>query len=90
MKYGNCFIGALVLLWTKRHDNPKFLFKNRIGSKVPHFMVRTANQIHHYKTDRDLLPWPLCYILFQGSFQSVPLDKENDYQKNSTHKIRVT
>jgi hypothetical protein len=82
VKYGNCLIGALILLWAKRRENPKFLFKNRIGSIVPHFMVRTRSQIHHYKTDKDLLPWPLCYVLFQGSFQSIPLDQEDQYRKN--------
>ena len=81
MKYGNCLIGALVLLWAKRRENPRFITRCRIGSRVPHFMVRTDHQVHHYKTDRDLLPWPLCYLVFQGSFQSLPLDQEERYQK---------
>lgn len=86
MKYGNCLFGALVLLWRERHNSPKFLFKARVGTKVPHFMVRTQDQLHHYKTDKDLLPWPFCYLLFQGSFQSVPLDQEDDYAKLKNRK----
>ena len=75
MKYGNCIIGAVILLWTKRHEDAELVFKNRIGSIVPHFMVKTKHQVYHYKTEKDILPWPLCYILFQGSFHSVSLNK---------------
>lgn len=81
MKYGNCLIGALVLIWIERSNNPKFILRSRIGTKVPHFMVRTKDKLHHYKVDKDLFPWPLCYLLFQGSFQSVPIDEEDNYSK---------
>lgn len=81
MKYGNCLIGALLLLWKQRFNHPRFILRSRIGTKVPHFMVRTNNQLHHYKVDKDIFPWPLCYFLFQGSFQSVPLNEEENYSK---------
>lgn len=81
MKYGNCFTGAVVLLWRERNNNPKFITKCRIGTKVPHFMVRTKDQLHHYKVEQDLFPWPFCYFLFKGAFQSVPLSEEDHYTK---------
>ena len=86
MKYGNCLTGAIFLLWKERFNNPKFVMKYRIGTKVPHFMVRTKNQLTHYKVDRDLLPWPLCYLIFQGSFQSLPLSEEEKYGKQIFHR----
>lgn len=81
MKYGNCLFGALFLLWRERYNKPKFIIKYRIGTRVPHFMVRTKDQLHHFKVDKDLFPWPLCYFLFQGSLQSVPLNEEEEYNK---------
>jgi len=60
MKYGNCLTGAMLLLWTKRSENPRLLLKARPGTKVPHFMVKSDTGVHHYRTERDLLPWPLC------------------------------
>jgi len=44
-------------------------------------MVKTTNHLHHFKVERDLLPWPLCYFIFKGSFQSVPLSEEENYSK---------
>lgn len=81
MKYGNCLTGALFLLWNKRTHKPQFIIKYRTGTKVPHFMVRTKDHLHHFKVDQDLLPWPLCYLIFKGSFQSVPLNEEDNYNK---------
>ena len=85
MKYGNCLIGALFLLWKKRRTNPKFIFKYRTNTKVPHFMIRTKYRLHHYKVDKNFLPWPFCYLLFQGTFQSVPLNQEDNYNKRSIY-----
>jgi hypothetical protein len=76
MQYGNCLFGALVILWNKRKEKPKFMIRFRPQSYVPHFMITTENELHHYKLDRDVLPWPFCYFLFQGSFQSLDPQKE--------------
>lgn len=79
MRYGNCLTGAMVLLWTKRDERPQLLLKTRPGTRVPHFMVKSDTGIHHYRTERDLLPWPLCYLIFQGRFQTVQTEEE--YEK---------
>jgi len=81
MKYGNCLFGALVLLFKERKNKPKFIIKYRMGTRIPHFMVRTKDKLHHYKVEKDLFPWPFCYILFKGSFQSVSLNEEEQYSK---------
>lgn len=82
MRYGNCLIGALVLLYKERHNTPIFIMKYRPGTLVPHFMVRTSdNKLHHYNTVKDILFWPLCYLLFQGQFQSVNISEEDNYGK---------
>lgn len=81
MQYGNCLTGALVLLWTERKNQPKFLLKVRPGTKVPHFMVKSNTGLHHYKTSKDILPWPLCYLVFQGKFQTVQLGEEETFHK---------
>jgi hypothetical protein len=76
MKYGNCLTGAALLMWTKRRENPRLLLKTRPGTKVPHFMVRSDTGVHHYRTERDFLPWPLCYVVFEGRFQTVQTEEE--------------
>jgi hypothetical protein len=69
----------MVLLWMKRDERPRLLLKNRPGTKVPHFMVKSDTGVHHYRTERDLLPWPLCYAVFEGRFQTVQTEEE--YEK---------
>jgi hypothetical protein len=85
MKYGNCLIGALFLLWKKRRTKPKFILKYRMNTKVPHFMIRTKHRLHHYKVDRNVLPWPFCYIVFQGTFESLPLREEENFAKERNY-----
>jgi len=70
MKYGNCLIGALVLLYIERHNNPKFIVRSRPQTFVPHFMVWSNTGLHHYKTKKDLLPFPFCYFIFNGEFKT--------------------
>jgi hypothetical protein len=72
MKYGNCFTGAVMLLWTQRDHKPRLILRTRPGTMVPHFMVKTNSEIHHYKVHKEILPWPLCYFFFEGRFQTVP------------------
>lgn len=76
MQYGNCLFGALMLLWSKRKQKPRLLLRFRPESATPHFMVSTENELHHYKVEKDILPWPFCYLLFKGSFQTLDKQKE--------------
>lgn len=84
MRYGNCAIGALALLWRERCNKPRFLLKSRPGTFVPHFMVKSETGLHHYRVDKDLLPWPFCYLIFRGRFQTVQPGDESDYDKSSS------
>ena len=81
MKYGNCLFGALVLLYTERRNNPKFIIRARPQTFVPHFMVRSKTGLHHYKVNKDVLPFPLCYFIFAGEFQKLDLNKEELFFK---------
>jgi hypothetical protein len=81
MKYGNCLFGALVLLYTERSNNPKFIVRVRPQTYTPHFMVRSKTGLHHYKLNKDVLPFPLCYLIFAGEFQTLDLDKEELFYK---------
>lgn len=76
MKYGNCLTGALFLLWSKRKQNPRLILKTRPGTMVPHFMVQSSAGIHHYTTEKNILPWPFCYLIFKGNFQTVQTAEE--------------
>jgi hypothetical protein len=76
MQYGNCLFGALLLVWTKRKEKPKFVLRFRPESFVPHFMVLTEKELHHYKLDKNIFFWPFCYVLFKGSFQTLDKEKE--------------
>ena len=76
MKYGNCLIGACVLLFKRKTKKPKIILRFRPESCVPHFMVKTINRLYHYKLEKNILPWPFCYLIFQGSFQPLNLEKE--------------
>lgn len=83
MRYGNCLLGALALLWMERLRRPRFLLRRRPGTLVPHFMVVSEAGLHHYRVVEDILPWPLCYLLFRGRFQTVQPGDESDFEKSS-------
>ena len=55
------------------------------GNDDPHFMVKSESGLHHYRMTREMLPWPLCYLLFQGRFQTVPSGEESDFDKRSSY-----
>lgn len=78
MRYGNCLLGSLIIFLSKkkRKKNPKIVLRFRPESLIPHFMVKSNDQLYHYKLDKDILPWPFCYLIFQGSFQTLELEKE--------------
>jgi hypothetical protein len=81
VKYGNCLVGALYLLWKKRRTEPKFIYRHRANTKVPHFMVRTKDKLHHFNAERSILPWPFNHLLFIGQFQTVNISEEERYNK---------
>lgn len=76
MKYGNCLTGAILLLWTQRNERPRLILKTRPGTRVPHFMVKTKAGVHHYRVEEEILPWPMCYLVFKGRFQTVQTEEE--------------
>lgn len=87
MNYGNCLFCAFALLWRERANSPRFVLRRRPGTLVPHFMVRSDTGLHHYRVVRDLLPWPLCYLVFEGRFQTVQPGDEDDFDKPSLFKV---
>jgi hypothetical protein len=66
MKYGNCLIGAIILLLQHR-GKLVVLWRGRI---IPHLMVKSHKDgyYYHYKLVRDIFPPPFCYLCFQGMF----------------------
>lgn len=88
MKYGNCVIGAFALLWRERWNKPRFLLKSRPGTIIPHLMLKSETGLHHYRVEKDLLPWPFCYLVFKGRFQTVQPGEESDYDKSSFFRYR--
>jgi len=81
MKYGNCLAGAAVLMWRERNNNPRFMLNIRPGTKVPHFMIKSDLGLHHYRVSEEILPWPLCYVVFKGRFQTVQPGEEENFDK---------
>lgn len=81
MKYGNCLLGALILLWIERKNNPQFLLRVRPQTITPHFMVKTKDELIHYRVVKDILPWPLQYLVFEGEFQKLPHNQEYLFNK---------
>jgi hypothetical protein len=88
LKYGNCLAGAFFLLWRERHNRPRFIVKRRPGTLVSHFMVRSETGLHHYRVSEEILPWPLCYIVFRGRFQTAQPGDETDFDKPSFSSLR--
>lgn len=84
MSYGNCLVGAIALMWMERGRRPRFILRRRPGTSVPHFMVLSQTGLHHYRLKKDILPWPLCYVLFRGRFQTVQPGEESDFDKHSS------
>jgi hypothetical protein len=66
MKYGNCLIGLLIIMFTTKERGKIITMRN--DRFCPHYLYKTKNYIHHYKLKKDILPFPLCYLLFEGEF----------------------
>jgi len=74
LRYGNCLIG-LVLIATA------LLLQGRGGRIIvrwnkrcwaPHLLYETAEGTYHFRTDRDVLPWPYCPLWFVGQVELIP------------------
>jgi hypothetical protein len=44
-------------------------------------MVKSRNGLHHYRVSKEILPWPMCYMVFQGRFQTVVPNEEETFDK---------
>lgn len=44
-------------------------------------MVKSDSGLHHYRVSKEILPWPLCYIVFRGRFQTVIPGEEENFDK---------
>lgn len=76
--HGNCLVGAFLLMVRHRTWQIRALWTpptswKRLGRAarfVPHFYVVAADgTCWHFKTVKDVLPFPLCLLWFEGRFQ---------------------
>lgn len=74
IKYSNCLFGA-ILLWMCKGG--KIIMSRRPGTRVPHWMVVKEDGLYHFRLRKDILPFPLCYLLFKGEF--VKEGSSNEY-----------
>lgn len=58
---------------------------HRPNSYVPHWMVRTDDGYYHFRVTKDLLPWPLCYLIFRGEFEYVA---KEDFAMYYSYKVK--
>ena len=68
MTYGNCFLGAIILMAQKR------TFKLRIHRRhkwdLPHFYIKDKEGVRwYYGVDKDILPYPWGFIIYKGNFR---------------------
>jgi hypothetical protein len=71
MKYGNCLIGLIVIMFRHRFcGRLKLLFPK--NSWMPHLCWYTPkdNLLHDYHVVKDLLPYHLTWLFFQGEFRT--------------------
>ncbi len=66
--YNNCLIGVIwIALTCPIKGKIKMIWPNHRW--CPHFVYDTIDGMrHHFKLKRDILPSPLCYLLFEGTF----------------------
>ncbi len=77
MKYGNCLVGALILMLrfrTWRIYKIKTTKPDGTPSGWPHFIVKTKDGYWHYKKIQWLLPHPFTFLLFKGKFEQYGID----------------
>lgn len=67
MAYGNCLLGALIL--ALRHPGGHLIVTRHPPCLVPHLIwCDQQGRRWHYRLCHDILPWPLCYVVFAGKF----------------------
>ena len=67
MPYGNCLIGLLVII-ARLHRKGQIIVLRNNDCWVPHLMYLVDETYYHYKLERDVMPHPLCYLVFKGRF----------------------
>lgn len=66
---GNCLICA-GLIWLVHGGS--VITSKRPGTKIPHWLVKCRDgSIRHFIVARDILPAPLCYVVFLGRIEKV-------------------
>lgn len=77
MVFGNCLFCAF-FIWLRYGG--RIITSFRPGTRVPHWMVvdRQGN-LRHFQVVQNILPWPLCYVVFVGRFEIVRKNSEADY-----------
>lgn len=79
MIFGNCLFCAFVL-WIRYGG--KIIMSYRPNTYVPHWMVVDRNGLlRHFKVVRNVMPWPLCYVIFMGKFEALGGNEQSAYIK---------
>jgi len=76
--YGNCLLGALVLMVRYRTWRLRALWR---GSVIPHFyVVDRDGKKWHFRVVQDVLPWPLGALLFVGKYRRMRMTPRTQAQ----------
>lgn len=68
MKYGSCFIGAIVLMFKLK--TLKIRIHQRHRFDPPHFYVITSDGVKwHYGVVEEILPKPFGWMIYKGEFR---------------------
>lgn len=70
MKYGNCLIGLIILMFEDSFQGRILMVPQR-DSVLPHLMYKIKTGIWHYKRRRHLLPNCISFLWFEGNFRKV-------------------
>jgi hypothetical protein len=77
MFFGNCLFCAVVL-WLRYGG--KIIMSYRPGTRVPHWMVvDRSGSLRHFRVVRNIMPWPMCYVIFLGRFESLGGNEQDEY-----------
>lgn len=69
MRYGNCLLGLLYIMVAHRFRGHIIVRWSR-HCWAPHLLYKTAKGLSHFRTVRDLLPWPFSPLWFEGRIES--------------------
>jgi hypothetical protein len=72
-RYGNCLIGLIVIatVLCLQGRGGRVIMRWSSQCWAPHLLYRTTEGTYHFRTERDLLPWPLCPLWFAGRIEKV-------------------